>query len=183
MEGLHRRLFSMARTGNGNANAIVYMAQDKENESFSSGIEEISVLKLLPAERTTFTDDQLAVAVASMNAWVAIKKKGRGGRRVEAEKEKKEAPEREQAKALKDKEKAEKKAAAAGKDDDDDGEEGDLSGTLEKVRWVKVHCNKKSLMEIVPHALKLQLGKREEMADAIARKLQFSAKYFSPLAS
>jgi hypothetical protein len=149
------------------------MAQDKENESFSSGIEEIFVLKLLPAKRTTFTDEQLAAAVASMNAWawVAIKKNGHGGRRVEAEKEKKEAPEREQAKALKDKEKAEKKAAAAGKDDDDDGEEGDLSDTLEKVRWVKVYCNKKSLMEIVPHALKLQLGKREEMADAIARKL------------
>ena len=47
--------FTMARTGNGNANAVVYMALESENEAFSGAIEEISVLKLFPAERTTAT--------------------------------------------------------------------------------------------------------------------------------
>ena len=154
--------FTMARTGNGNANAVVYMALESENEAFSGAIEEISVLKLFPAERTTASDDSLAVAVASMNAWVAVKKKGRGGRRVEAEmraaaaaakerdelaeKEKNAASEREQAKALKEKEKAERKAekekdaaAAAAAALEDDEEEESVAETLEKVRWVKMN--------------------------------------------
>ena len=121
--------FSMARTGNGNANAVVYMAQENENESFSGAIEEMPVLNLFPAERTAISNDSLAVAVASMNAWILVKKKGSGGRDVEAEmraaaaaakeereelaeKENNAASESEQAKALKDKEKAKKKAPA-----------------------------------------------------------------------
>ena len=196
---------SMARTGNGNANAVVYTVQENENEPFFGGIEEMSVLKMFPAERTTVSDDRLAVAVASMNAWVAVKKKGRVGRRVEAEmraaaaaakdreelaeKEKNAASEREQAKALKDKEKAEKKAsvekdkeAVAAADDDDDES---FAETLEKVRWVKanitswtkvkIYCNKKYQQEIVCGTLKLPLGTTSEMGDAIARKLQFGA--------
>ena len=199
-------LLSMARTGNGNANAVVYMAQEKENESFSGGIEEMSVLKLFSAERTTVTDDQLAVAVASMGAWVAVKKKGRGGRRVEAEmrataaaakergevaeKEKKEASEREQAKALKEKEKAEKKAAAemekeaaAADDDDDDA----FAETLEKVRWakaiitpwtkVKAHCNKKPLLEIVCRTLKLKT--RQKLGDGRRDRSEASVRRVS----
>ena len=48
--------FSMARTGNGNANAVVYMAQEQESEPFAGGIEEMPVLKLFPADRTTVAD-------------------------------------------------------------------------------------------------------------------------------
>ena len=40
---------------------------------------------------------------------------------------------------------------------------------------VKVHYNKKPLLEIVCRTLKLPLGSCSEMGDAIARKLQFGA--------
>jgi len=37
--------FSMARTGNGNTSAIMHLALEKENESFSGATDEFSVRK------------------------------------------------------------------------------------------------------------------------------------------
>ena len=119
-------------------------------------IEELSVLKLFSAERVAVTNEQLAVAVRAMNEWITLKKKGRGGRRAEADMikaQKEQEKEKEKQKALEAKEKekeakkdaAEKKkaapaASAAGKSDEEEEEEKeDLSDTLGKARWVRAN--------------------------------------------